>query len=206
MTSLSPALVGLKTSDDVGILKNLRLKCHLTYFGNETYEENGEIIFKEDGVSGICVMNASRYFLKNSTMSFDFYPAVSKEELAYKIGARYNINADPNYYLAGVCHEKMIQYLKKKNILEPNAVAKTLKDFRIKITSLYEMKDAQICRGGVCLDEILSNMSLKKYPRIFMGGEMLDIDGRCGGYNLMFAFMCGMAIGKELLKYESESK
>lgn len=206
MTSLSPVLVGLKAYDDFTILKNTRFKCHLTYHGTKTYEENGEIIFKEDGVSGICVMNASRYFVKNSLMTFDFYPSVSKEELAYKLNARYNVSNNSDYYLAGICHENLIKYLKNKNILEPLAVAKVLKAFTIKIKEPYEMKNAQVSRGGVALDEVNDNLALRKYPNIFIGGEMLDIDGRCGGYNLLFAFMCGIAIGKELLKYENKDK
>ena len=167
---------------------------------------NIKIIFKEDGVSGICVMNASRYYVKDSIMTFDFYPSVSKEELAYKLNARYNTSCNPDYYLAGICHENMIKYLKNKNILKPNAVAMLLKQFTIKIKEPYEMKNAQVSRGGVALDEVNDNLSLRKYPNIFIGGEMLDIDGRCGGYNLLFAFMCGIAIGKELLRYEGKDK
>ncbi len=206
MTALEPVLVGLKAYDDIFMLKNTRFKCHLTYYGTQKYEENGEIIFKEDGVSGICVMNASRYYIKDSIMTFDFYPSVSKEELAYKLNARYNTSCNPDYYLAGICHENMIKYLKNKNILKPNAVAMLLKQFTIKIKEPYEMKNAQVSRGGVSLDEVNDNLSLRKYPNIFIGGEMLDIDGRCGGYNLLFAFMCGIAIGKELLRYEGKDK
>ena len=63
---------------------------------------------------------------------------------------------------------------------------------------VYDFEFAQVVSGGIAIDSITDELRLKQEPHILVGGEVLDIDGLCGGYNLMFAFCCGLKIGEVL--------
>lgn len=200
----TPVLVGFKTNENFKLLQGLRCKCKIKYEGMRYYEEQGEVIFKSDGISGICIMNASRYFKDDSKLKIDLLPATSKEDILLKINKRKEESSDPNYYLTGICHNKLKEYLIKNNITKPEDVSKVLKEFIINVNGLYSLEEAQVARGGIELSELSKNLSLNKYPHIFACGEVLNIDGACGGYNLLFAFTSGLHIAKELLRYENK--
>jgi flavoprotein family protein len=203
--ALRPVLVGFRLKEDVSALQGYRTKCKISYEAEGLYEEKGEVIFKADGISGICIMNASRYFLENALLKIDLYPGASKEEIEYALNVRKRANNDPHYYLDGICHPKMIDYLIKNKITDPALVSGLLKCFILTTKSTYDIPDAQVLRGGISLEEVSSSLSLKKYPHLFVTGEAMDIDGMCGGYNLLFAFLCGMHVGKELIKIENKN-
>ena len=66
------------------------------------------------------------------------------------------------------------------------------------IIGVYDFEFAQVVKGGISVDEINDNLSLKKYNNVYVGGEIIDVDGICGGYNLMFAFTCALEISRSL--------
>ncbi len=72
--------------------------------------------------------------------------------------------------------------------------------YEMKIKETYEIEFAQVCSGGISLEEINENFELKKYPGLYAIGEMLDIDGICGGYNLFFAFASAQTATNQLTK------
>ncbi len=74
-----------------------------------------------------------------------------------------------------------------------------LKDIRFKIVGTYDYTKAQVMHGGVSLEEVDENLECIKYPGIYIAGEVLDVDGDCGGYNLHFAFASGYHIAKTIL-------
>lgn len=209
LTPLRPTLVGYKVyNKDISILKGYRCKAvvKLNDSKKNKFVEEGEIIFKEDGLSGIVVMNSSHYYSEGDYLVLNILPNISKEEFVYKLNERYKQNNDPNYYLSLVLHQSIINYLIKKHILNPLDIYMELTNFKLSIKSTYDMKDAQVCRGGIDLSEINDDFSLKKYPHIFATGEVLDIDGVCGGYNLMFAFMSALRCARSLKNiYENKN-
>ena len=77
---------------------------------------------------------------------------------------------------------------------------KTIRDSRFKIRGIYDFKNSQVTSGGISLDQINLDLSLKKNPNIFVGGELIDIDGQCGGYNIGYCLCSGYLIGKEIIK------
>ena len=100
----------------------------------------------------------------------------------------------------------MIDYLISEKITNPEDVIYNLKNFKINILDTYDESNAQVLKGGISVDEINSDFSLKKYNKIYVTGELLDIDGRCGGYNLTFAFTSAMIAAKSILeKYENRT-
>ena len=93
----------------------------------------------------------------------------------------------------------IINKLNLKNTItkeDINNIAFTLKNLDFEVLGL--MDAPQVAKGGIDINEIKSNLELKKYSNIYIGGEMIDIDGKCGGYNLHFAFSSALTIYNNL--------
>lgn len=205
MTPLIPSLVGFRVHNAIKPLSGLRSKALVILYKNnvELSREFGEVIFKDDGISGICIMNLSRLFDSDGKYQIKLDLKYDLNELKYTLKRRASINQDPHYFLAGSLHPRLIDYLIKNKITQIDAIIALLADFRLDIRSTYEAKFAQAMRGGIDLSQINDDFSLKKYSSIYATGEALDIDGKCGGYNLLFAFLSALAVGKRLVeKYE----
>ena len=91
-----------------------------------------------------------------------------------------------------------------KNNLNIESFVKLAKNYNVSINGTYGFDNAQICVGGINLSEINENLELKKHPNIYTTGEVIDIDGLCGGYNLQFAF--ASAYVATLAIYNKEGK
>lgn len=200
MTDIRPGLVGFKVKNDIKMLSGYRTKAMVSLFleDNLVKREFGEVIFKDDGISGICVMDLSRYYEDGLSFTLGLNLLTPKTELVESMKVRASKNKDPRYYLAGALHPKMIDFLIKKDITNILEVADFLQDFRLDIKGLYDMELAQVALGGIKLEEINEDFSLKKNEHIYVAGEVLDIDGKCGGYNLLFAFLSGLTVAKSL--------
>ena len=68
------------------------------------------------------------------------------------------------------------------------------------MVDLYPLRDAQVCSGGISVKEVSKHLALKNIPFIYICGELLDIDGVCGGYNLQFAWSSGAVVAKDIIK------
>lgn len=78
-------------------------------------------------------------------------------------------------------------------------LVESLNSLKLHITSLYDMEQAQVTAGGVNINEINpKTMESLKVPGLYITGELLDIDGICGGYNLTFAILTGIKAGKSI--------
>lgn len=194
---LRPALVGFKLRNNIKDLSGLRMKANVLLVNDEVHSEFGEVIFKEDGINGICIMNLSRYYKSNLQNQLILDLALDNS-LLQSINNRMKIKNDPYYYLQGILPNKLLNFFVKNNVIEPNKVINTLKNFKLDILDLYDETFAQVIRGGIKTSELNDDLSLKKYPHIFTTGEVIDIDGKCGGYNLLFAFISALTVGKSL--------
>lgn len=173
-----PALVGFTTNLDLRAISGVRKKCLVSLFqGNRRIgKELGEVIFKDNGISGICVMNLSGSYMHLETQR-DCRLVL---DLADKSYDDYTTVLPP----------KLLDYI--------NKTGADIHSFVLPITGVYDFEFAQVCRGGIAVEELNPNLSLVKNPDIFAGGEVIDVDGVCGGYNLMFAFCCAITICEEL--------
>ena len=209
MIPLKPSLVGYKCKlKDINLLKGYRCKSKVEEYKNDNliFEENGEVIFKEDGISGIVIMNSSHYYNKGNKIILNLLNNIDINEFKYKLSTRFNISNDPNYYLSGILHPTLIRYLIKENIIEINNIIDFLTHLDINAIDTYSLKEAQVSKGGISIEEIDDSFKLNKYPHIYATGEVLDINGLCGGYNLMFAFLSALTVGKEIEKiYENKN-
>lgn len=195
---LQPSLCPLKVKEKIPknlIGKRARGKITVLIKGEERYGETGEILFKKDGISGIAVFNVSSFLadlehFEDCVFNIDFIPDVSKEtvrEQEQKFGRKETI--------ASYVVEELASWIDEKY----SDVFEGLSSFVLHYSGFYPLSEAQVTSGGVLLDEMnMSTLSLKKDPHLFIGGELLDVDGRCGGYNIFFAVASGYFIGNHL--------
>ena len=179
-SSLSPILV----KENIKDLSGVRCKCKVNlYKDNELiYKEKGEVLFKDDSLSGIVILNMSSVINRHKG-SYSIRLDLSDDAINYK----------DSLDLTGVVHPKIKDYMIKNNL-------KDIKNIKFEVIGTPSFENAQVISGGVELREVNNNLSLKRDERIYVGGELLDCDGMCGGYNLQFAFSCAKVISDSIKK------
>lgn len=171
--------------------------------GETVGEEQGEILFTEYGISGIGVFQLSRYAVRGTdegkiaTYHLDLMPQLTKEELVKLLLDRQQVGSykNPQELLIGLLPRKMIDALVKKTY-EPEKIAERLKDWQVPVKGAYALRQAQICSGGVDLRELTDQLESRLHPGIYFTGEVIDVDGPCGGYNLQWAWSSGAVAGR----------
>ena len=197
-TKLYPSLCPIKVKEKIAkdvVGKRAKATVSLLRNNVEVFKESGEIIFKKDGLSGIVIFNASSYIANNYhddyKIKVSFYDDLTKEEILIQEKKFNRIEILSSYLV-----DEIAEYLSKQN----STIYDLLTNLTFTFNGLYDFKESQVTSGGISLNEInLDNLSLKKYPNIFVGGELMDVDGRCGGFNIHFAFASGHFIAKNLI-------
>lgn len=182
-----PGLVALKTKQNNHMLSGTRAKCQVLLYKDNiaTYKEMGEVIFKDEGLGGIVIMNISNIIANeinaNYALELDFIPDVKEEDMIEYISS-YGKEAFFNAYL----HPNIVKFFLKNNI-NPLFVKRLI--FNVK--GNYGFDNAQISVGGIEVDQITDNLESKIEKNVYFLGEIINVNGPCGGYNLTFAFACG---------------
>jgi len=208
-TDICSSLVPVFVKENISMLQGSRVKClvKLVNNGKLIYSEKGEVMFKKDALSGIAVFNASSYINRNIrekyTIELDLSSGMNKEELR-----KYFKREKTNIYnlFKGFLNDKLAEYIINKNELcdlsiNDFVIDKLLNDvfnLRFNVIGLYPIKEGQVCSGGVSLCEITKNLEFLKYPNVYVAGELIDIDGVCGGYNMQFAWSCAGVIANQI--------
>ena len=192
-------------------LKGVRSKARLTLSTGGSSE--GEILFTDYGVSGIAAMDLSRFIKadKKAVLSIDLLPDFTQDkakEVIIRI-AKHNPAIPAEGMLGGIIHKAIgtaaiktaLGFLPKTaGEIKPKQaaiIAATLKDFRLKVTGTKSYNDAQVTRGGADVNEFDNGtMMSKKVKNLYACGEVLNVDGACGGFNLAWAFASGRLAGK----------
>lgn len=214
-----PALTGLYAAEkDCRKLAGVRMdaKTELFIDGRSCTEEEGEVQFTSYGVSGIPVFQVSRYVSRalergeKCELYLDFWPTHEAEQIVRMLESRqeYTGNRAGTDILLGMFPEKLSQVLlersgislKKKGrdwtSADRERLAKQIKQFRFSITRCRGYEQAQVCTGGVPLTELKGiSMESRLVPGLYLAGELLDVDGACGGYNLQWAWSSGFLAG-----------
>lgn len=206
MTDLKPSLVPLKVKEDVKELKGSRVKCLVKLINSDNkviYEEFGEVMFKDGGLSGIAIFNASSYINRCNgkyVIELDLSAGLNEMDLFSYLSSRRNIY--PNIF-KGFLNDKLANYILKEDadrcsdeIL--NKIVYKIFHLKFNVVDTYPLVDSQVCHGGIALTEIDDNLELRKHPNAYVGGELLDIDGVCGGYNMQFAWSCAGVIAESI--------
>lgn len=189
---LFPSLVQLKTKPVYPQCKGVRIKCRVSLLVNNQIidTKEGELLFTDYGVSGICIMQLSRHYYQYITdtveISIDMLPTYSQEEVTKMMDERQATYHGK--YLTGIFNNKLASVLEVvQNV--------NFKDWRFKVIGTNDYSQAQVMHGGVALSEVDQNLESRQYKNMFIVGEALDVDGDCGGYNLHFAFASGNHVG-----------
>ncbi len=208
LTDLQQSLVGFK-SNQIKDMKEVRqsAKVSLIRNGKNIISEVGEIQFKNDGLSGICIMNLSSKYELGDCISIDLFAEQTTNDIVDAIKNKdlttkdcFNFTFDKKINNLIKIKDIKIDYLNDKELIN---FVNLYKNLVINIDGLYDYKFAQVVKGGIDLSEV-NLFNSKKYPNVFFTGEILDIDGKCGGYNLWFAFNSGMKVGEDICKYVLE--
>ena len=198
-----PSLTSLITREKTN-LKGVRVDAKVTLYedGVKVREELGQVQFTDYGLSGICIFNLSYYAVKGlnknkkEVITIDLMPFMDK--VSFKNKKVYDL-------LLGFLPNKMIDYILKtldisKDVYyedlsndKKQELTKILKEMEFNITSYKEFDFSQVCSGGVSLREINPlTMESIFVKNLYIIGELLDVNGDCGGYNLTFAFLTGI--------------
>ena len=217
-TKVFPSLVQIKSDDKLlKSLKGVRCNAKVTLCANnkKIKSEMGQVQFLSNGLSGICVMQLSRKVneLKNRNLelAIDLCQDMTHDSLKkyIKIQIKRLGLETANYLLIGILNKKLGEVILKKCNISPflklcseltdneiDKIVECLKELRFSITGTFSFKEAQVTAGGIDLSEISSaTMQISKYRGLFVCGELIDIDGDCGGYNLQWAWTSGYIAG-----------
>lgn len=205
-TALYPSLVQLKTQTDIiKGLKGLKETACVTAFvnGKPTKSATGDLLFTEYGVSGNAVFSISPSVVgeKDAYLIVEFLPELSysQTEKILSIRARKKYIKDEDL-LCGVLNKRVGQaVIKAANKRDVEGIAYTIKNFKLKVTGSLDFNYAQVTRGGIKTDKVNpQTFESKLLDGLYLTGEVLDIDGDCGGYNLTFAFVSGIIAARAI--------
>ena len=218
---INPSLVPLKTIENLRDISGLRFKGGVSLYGNDEllHKEEGEVLFKNDGVSGIVVLQMSHYLNKHKRsdyhLKFDFVTTLNKQELKKYLSSKKDLLVEDIF--KGLLNTKLAKRLLRESKInfdsrmvnslrefEIELLVNLVKEYRVNIKDTYPFEFAQVASGGILVSEISDDLSLKRYPNIFVGGEVMDINALSGGYNLQFAWSCAGVIAKALIERSKE--
>ncbi len=215
LTPLKPALVSLKTENEMTKpLKGVKVFACVTLFenGKKIAADKGEILFTDYGVSGIPVMQISRFAKKGMTIEIDMLPHLSTKEVVGEIYERVHHlpEREGGELFSGLVNKKiavpLLKYaevpktsVKAKNFTDKNILkcGEFLKHTKLTILGDNGFENAQVCAGGIELDGFShETMESKLVKGMYAAGEILNCDAICGGYNLHWAWATGTLAGK----------
>ena len=221
VTKLSPSIVQLKSEKhQVKGLQGIKTDVAVTAYGDNkkicTYD--GELLFTDYGISGNVVFNISFVMplYKNVEFEIDFMEKFDYNELYEILKERKKImsHLTMENYFNGMINKKLGQFLSKMSGIEKlskpvkdlndseiGKLCTVLKKYRVKILDTTGFKNAQVTAGGVSLNEVnTETLESKIVKGLYFSGEVLDVYGECGGFNLQWAWASGYIAGKNVAK------
>lgn len=197
------ALKGIKTGADVSVLSG----------GHTICESSGEVLFTEYGLSGPAIFEVSRFASteKDISISLDLMPEYEEAEVASLLFERRMSGTGQSCeeFLTGILNKRLGQtVLKYAGIALSQSIsalrdgqlykaAHAIKNFLFEVRGTTGFENAQVTAGGIRSSEfIAATLESRICPGLYAAGEVLDIDGRCGGYNLQWAWSSGRLAGR----------
>lgn len=222
-----PVLGPIRTeTEPIRGLSGVRVRCAASLLscgdvgdGQEVVAtERGELLFRDYGLSGIMIFELSRYMSESSVITIDFLPDLSVQELETLILARCEKlhwrNAET--FLTGMVHDRVSRSLLRSARIAPatpapaipvDSLVRVLKDFRLPVLGAGDPRQSQVTRGGLSVDEFdPDTMASHHVEGLFAAGEVLDIDGASGGYNLHWAWASGLVAGESAAHFAGSGR
>lgn len=214
----SPVIVQVKTENNVTkSLKGIKVDANVKIIENTKIiaEDYGEVLFCDYGLSGPPILQLSRYCNNNSVVVLDMLSEIELFNLIKLIAKRRKIFSEfpLTEFFAGLLHKRIGQaVLKQCNIPLANLcksltdkdcknIAQTLKEFKFKVTGNTGFTNAQATSGGADLKDFDETLMSKRCDGLFAVGEVLDVDGDCGGYNLQWAWSSANTVADSVIDF-----
>ncbi len=213
-TRLRPTLVQLKSSwAGTAALKGVRANCHAAIYHNDCLhsQSTGELQFTEYGLSGPVMFEISRDACQGTgawKCRLDFLPAMDGDTLTRELLRRKATGLPATELFTGILHNRLGRVLTQAAGISANRkiaelsdwelteAAKLAKSFDVALTEPMGMEAAQVTAGGILTKDFDQHtMESRVVPGLYACGEVLDIDGDCGGYNLQWAWSSGRLAG-----------
>ncbi len=218
-----PALVQLTCAEDLKSVAGVRADARIDLFcqGERVASERGELQLVDYGLSGIPVFQLSRqvnYILqdkKKTEAVIDFLPDYDDASFRRMCALRELLLQEGRTveeFFTGLLHKKLMLYLIRTAGLKPGErmdqadpakverVYELCRRWRLSVNGSNSFEQAQACAGGIPLSEVTDDLESVFAPGLYFAGEILDVDGRCGGYNLHWAWCSGSLAGAAAAK------
>ena len=219
-----PSLVGLKTENTHnGKLQGVKKECNVSLFVNGNLEQEifGDVLFTSYGVSGFAILDISQLAVLNLTsyqdvkIGINFFPKINRNDLADQIQALFKTvpNQKAVDILTGIISNKIAPVLldickidlntkaSEINAKQIKAISYQLNQWKLKVIDSQGFGHAEASGGGVRTAEVDNKTYESKLVKgLYFAGEVLDIVGNRGGFNLQFAWASGYLVGKSLGK------
>jgi len=216
ITRTLPSIAALNTSmDNLKGLKGIRVRCNVRLLDGDTEvrAESGEILFADYGISGICIMQLARHVhgLRKPVILIDLAPGYGDRQLFER--ARALEKRPLEDFLNGILPRKLgWNVLKAAGIgdmtrlagslsrKELSSICRVLHDLQVEVKSVCGLDSAQVTAGGADMRQFDPvTMESLIVPGLYAAGEVCDVDGDCGGYNLHWAWASGLAAAGGIL-------
>lgn len=208
-TPLYPSLVQLKTElAPIKTLKGIRVAGGglVAVVGGEKHSLRGDIIFTDYGVSGDAVFRLSAFFADkigktDVRLCIDFLPERKEEEIYSALKNKRAAFPDlpAQELLFGIVNNQVGRAILKRADNDLKKAAALVKAFPLQVTGSLGFEYAQVTKGGVPMTEVDESLQSKFVDGLYFAGEMLDVDGQCGGFNLQWAYSSACAVYNALL-------
>lgn len=218
-----PALTALKSSAPfLKKISGVRNQATITLEidGTVVGQETGELQWTDYGISGVAIFQLSRFAItaleehRKVSLYFDFMPELSMEEKynLFETLAEHNERKTVLSFVKGLFPAKLCPVILREAGVEENrcigslqeedwnALVGTVSHFSLRINGYMGYEKAQVTRGGVSLAELTDSLESVLQPGLFFAGEVTDVDGTCGGYNLQWAFSSGTVAAGAIIK------
>ena len=220
---LFPSIVQVRTATDfVRSVKGIRVDATVTLRtdGRAAAQSTGEVLFTDYGLSGPAVMFVSRIVADwerqkrgEIVACLDLLPDWDSDKLLSRVRQRSQLKGRTmEDLLTGLLHKRVGQtVLRVAEVLpltrevesltedELNRIVKTIKNWKLPVTGTQGFGGAQVTAGGIAATELEpSTFAIKRLPGVYAAGEVLDVDGNCGGFNLQFAWSSAYVAAKSI--------
>ena len=199
-------------------LNGIRTLCKASIIVNDEVikEEEGELQLTNYGLSGIVIFNLSRYASINLEKNNNVKVKINFLHTIQNIEEIFVKNNNIKSALNRILDEKLVNVLLKdlKNLNyneltkeEKNELFKILTEYEFIVTGIKDFNNCQVSVGGVSLNEVdLKSLESLKISNLYFTGEILDVDGDCGGYNLTFAWLSALIVSRSIRRKNDKSK